>query len=182
MADPKQLRVLKKLVAHLEGIAPPNVDPGTGQPYETNLQGRVFRGRSILTIDDAEDAISILEFPRQEFWIEVGEHGIVRVERWQLMLQGWPKDDPENPSDPAYRMKAQVEARLARLLAEKPNGRGPMYPDEFMLGKHNDKNELASLTIAPGVVRPPEDAGSRLAMFYMPLILGVRVNVADPYE
>lgn len=181
MADPKQLRILKKLVDHLEGINPANVDPATGAAYTRDLTGRIFRGRSILTIDDAEDAISILEFPRQDIYSPVGQHGIVRLESWMLMLQGWPKDDPENPSDPAYEMKAQIETRLARLVAELPGGRGPAYPDEFMLGQHEGQNELASLTIAPGVVRPPEDAGSRLAMFYMPLVLGVKVNVADPY-
>jgi hypothetical protein len=174
--DSKQLRILKKLSAHLEGIHPENVDQSTGEPYEFDLRGRVFRGRSLLTIDDAEDSISLLEFPRQDIFSQVGEHGIVRMEAWQIMVQGWPKDDPENPSDPAYGLKAAVESRLARLLAELPNGRGPAYPAEYMLG-----GELSSLTIAPGVVRPPEDAASRLAMFYMPLVLGVRVNVASPY-
>lgn len=182
MADPKQLRILKKLVAHLEGINPANDDPATGDPYVRDLTGRVYRGRSLLTIDDAEDALSIVEFPNQDIFAPVGEHGIVRMESWRLLLQGWPKDDSSNPSDPAYALKAQVESRLARLLTELPDGRGPKYPEEFMLGEHNGKRELASLIIAPGVVRPPEDASSRLAMFYMPLVLGVRVNVADPYE
>jgi hypothetical protein len=71
---------------------------------------------------------------------------------------------------------------LARLVAEAPEGRnGGLFPDEYMLGKEGTDFELASLIIAPGIVRPPEDAASRLAMFYMPLVLGVRLNVADPY-
>jgi hypothetical protein len=182
MADPKQLRVLKKLVAHLEGINPDNDDPATGAPYTRDLRGKVYRGRSLLTINDAEDAISILEFPRQELYSVVGDHGIVRMHSWSLMVQGWPADDPVNPSDPAYELLAMVEMRLARLVAEAPQGRrGGLYPDEYKLGKVDDDYELSTLIIAPGIVRPPEDAASRLAMFYMPLVLGVRLNVADPY-
>jgi hypothetical protein len=182
MADPKQLRVLKKLVTHIEGINPDNNDPKTGDPYEVDLRGKVYRGRSLLTIDDAEDAISILEFPRQEIYSPVGDHGLVRMHSWNLMVQGWPADDPVNPSDPAYSLLALVEMRLARLVAEAPEGRnGGLFPDEYMLGKEGTDFELASLIIAPGIVRPPEDAASRLAMFYMPLVLGVRLNVADPY-
>lgn len=170
MTDPKQLRVLKKLAAHVEQT------PG----YV--LAGRVFRGRSLLTIRDAEDAISILEFPRQDIYAPVGEHGIVRQESWAIMLQGWPADDPVNPGDPAYMMKAAVEMQLGRLVAQLPNGRGPKYPAEYLLGLDPDgQAELSSLTIAPGVVRPPEDAASRLAMFYMPLVLGIRVDVSNPY-
>jgi hypothetical protein len=182
MADPKQLRILKKLVAHLEGINPDNDDPATEEPYEIDLRSHVYRGRSLLTIDDAENAISIVEFPNQDIFSPVGEHGICRLDTWRLLLQGWPVDDPANPSDPAYSLKAIVEKRMARLVSQVPNGRGPEFPDEYMLGKHDGRYELASLTIAPGVVRPPEDASSRLAMFYMPLVLGVKVNVADPYE
>lgn len=182
MADPKQLRVLKKLVAHIEGINPDNDDPATNAPYERDLRGKVYRGRSLLTLDDAEDSVSILEFPRQDIFSPVGDHGICRMHSWNLMVQGWPKDDPVNPSDPAYELLALVEQRLSRLVAEAPQGRrGGLYPDEFMLGKNGADYELASLIIAPGIVRPPEDAASRLAMFYMPLVLGVRLNVADPY-
>ena len=177
MADPKQLQVLKKLTEHLEGINPDNIDPATGAPYEIDLRGRVYRGRSILTVQDAEAALSILEYPQNEIYLPVGEHGIVRKNNWMLLLQGWPLDDSANPSDPAYALKAMCEARLARIVAELPNGRGPAYPDEYRLG-----GELASFVIAPGVVRPPEDAASRLAMFYMPLVLGVVADVSDPYK
>ena len=174
---PKQLRVLKALTAHLEGINPDNVDPATNAPYEIDLRGRVYRGRSLLTVQDAAEAVAIWEFPRQDIWAPVGDHGLSRMNSWSLMLQGWPLDDPENPSDPAYDLLAKCEMRLARIVAEKDQGRpGGLYPDEYMLG-----GELSSLTIAPGIVRPPEDAASRLAMFYMPLVLGVKVNVADPY-
>jgi len=100
--------VLKKLVEHLEEINPDNTDPATDLPYTVDLRGKVYRGRSVLTVDAAEDCLSLLEFPRQEIYREVGEHGIVRHESWMLMLQGWPEDDPENPSDPAYALKAMV--------------------------------------------------------------------------
>lgn len=181
MADPKQLRILKKLTALIEGINPTNDDPATGEPYVHDLRGKVYRGRSILTVDDAEDTISILEFPRQEETSVIGANGVVRNDSWMLMLQGWPADDPENPSDSAYVLKAIIEQRLCRILAELPNGRGGAFP-EYMLGEHEGKRELTSFTIAPGVVRPPEDAASRLAMFYMPLVLGVRVDVSQPFD
>lgn len=181
MADPKQLRILKKLTTLLEGINPDNVDPATGEPYAYDLRGKVFRGRSVLTVDAAEDTLSILEMPRQEVFNPVGPNGVVREDAWALMLQGWPADDPENPSDSAYRMKATVEQRLWRIAAEKPSGRGPLFPEDWRLGKHEGQDELTSFTFAPGVVRPPEDTASRLAMFYMPLVLGVRVDVSDPF-
>lgn len=176
MADPKQLRILKALTALIEGINPDNTDPATGQPYTLDLRGKVFRGRSVLTVDDAEDTISILEMPRQEITIPVG-NGAQRNDDWMLMLQGWPADDPDNPSDSAYVLKAMVEQRLSRIIAERPNGRGPEFPDDYLLGR-----TISYFKFTPGVVRPPEDAASRLAMFYMPLVLGVAVNVGSPFD
>ncbi len=180
MADPKQLRVLKKLTALIEGINPDNNDPATEEPYEIDLRGKVFRGRSVLTVDAAENTISILEMPRQEVTAPVGT-GAVRNDEWALILQGWPSDNEEHPGDSAYKLKAMIEQRLFRIIAEKASGRGPLYPDDYRLGKHEGIDELTSFTFAPGVVRPPEDTASRLAMFYMPLVLGLRVDVGDPF-
>ena len=42
--------------------------------------------------------------------------------------------------------------------------------------------DIGSLTIGQGVVRPPsEEAASRLAMFYLPLILEITTDVRNPY-
>lgn len=178
MADPKLLRAIMRLCDHLEQINPDNPDyPDC--PFD--LRGRVYRGRSILNIKDARAALSILEFPRQDFTAPVGEHGIVRNDKPYFMLQGWPEDDPDNPSDPAYRLKAYCEQHLARIIAEKENGRGPVHDAEYMLGMNGDERYLTSFAMAQGVVRPPEDAASRLAMFYMPLVLGIKTDLSDPW-
>ena len=182
MADPKQLRILKMLTEHLEGINPGNDNPATNAPFTFDLQGKIVRGLAVLPVDEAEDKLSILEFPRQEFYVSADDEKLQRQEQWQLMVQGWPKNDPENPGDPAYAMKAEVEVRLSMIAAQKPNGRGPVYPNLYMLPDPlSGEKQIMSLTIAPGVVRPPEDAASRLAMFYIPLIIGLRVDLTNPY-
>lgn len=169
--DSKQLRILKKLTTHLEGITPDN-------GYDFDMRGKIYRGYSILPVDAAEDAISILEAPKQDAFLPVGgPNAIRRTEAWTLLLQGWPQDDPENPSDPAYQLKAAVEKRLAEIVTEKKNGMGPTHPELHLFG-----GDLTTFVILPGVVRPPEDAVSRLAMFYMPLVLGVNADLSNPYS
>ncbi len=163
MPDPKQLRILKKLTAHLE------VTSG----YEPL---RVFRGKSVITAKEAMDCLSILEAPRPIIGSGAGEQKLKRLEEWTLLVQGWPKDDAENPSDPAYHLKAAVEQQLSLIVAEHPDGRA-RTDDLYLLG-----GDIASLTIGQGVVRPPsEEAASRLAMFYLPLILEITTDVRNPY-
>jgi hypothetical protein len=74
--DSKQLRTLKALTEHLEGINPTNTDPATGQPYARDLTGKVYRGRSVLPMREAQDGISLWEYPRQDLYAPVGEHGL----------------------------------------------------------------------------------------------------------
>lgn len=163
MPDSKQLRVLKKLTAHLEATS----------GYEGV---KVYRGRSIISAKDVEDCMSILEAPRPVIGAPAGEEGHMRREPWTLLLQGWPKDDKDNPSDPAYNMKAAVEQWLYRIIAVQDRSGLPVYPDTYMLG-----GDIVSLTIGQGVVRPPsEEAASRLAMFYIPLIIDMVTDVSNP--
>lgn len=164
MTDSKQLRILKKLTAHLE--------------LTSGYEGiKCYRGKLVVSAKEVEDCLSILEAPRPVVGQPAGHQGHKRLETWTLLVQGWPKDDKENPSDPAYAMKAAVEQWLYRLIAVEEQTGMPVYPDLYLLG-----GDIASLTIGQGVVRPPsEDAASRLAMFYLPLILEITTDVSNPY-
>lgn len=165
MADSKQLRILKKLSAHLEGTS----------GYEPL---KVIRGMSVISAKEAANVLSILEAPRPVIGQGAGEQNLVRQELWTLLIQGWPVDDKENPSDPAYAMKAAVEQRLSEIVKEVSDGSGAMRKDPlYMLG-----GDIGSMIIGQGVVRPPEDAASRLAMFYLPLILEITTDVSNPYK
>lgn len=160
---PKQLRILRKLKALLE------VTSG----YEGT---KVWLGKSVITAKETQDTLSILEAPRPIVGSPAAEQGVKRNEPWTLLVQGWPVDDPAAPSEPAYWMKAAVEQQLSLVIAELPDGRQRTDP-VYMLG-----GDIASLTIGQGVVRPPsEEAASRLAMFYLPLIVGITTDVRNPY-
>jgi hypothetical protein len=163
MPDSKQLRILKKLTAHLEVTS--GYEPLT-----------VYRGLGVITAKHVTDCLSILEAPRPIIGSAAGEQGLKRLESWTLLVQGWPLDDKENPSDPAYAMKAAVEQQLSLIVAELPDGR--QRTDElYMLG-----GDIGSMIIGQGVVRPPSEEGaSRLAMFYLPLILEIATDVRNPF-
>lgn len=165
MTDSKQLRIVKKISAHLEATS----------GYEPLA---VSRGKLVVSAKDVEDTVSILEAPRPVVGEPAGVNGYLRHETWTLLVQGWPKDDKANPSDPAYAMKAAVEQQLYKIIATDPRGGQPKYPDVYLLG-----GDIAAMIIGQGVVRPPtEEAASRLAMFYLPLILEIVTDISDPYK
>lgn len=160
---PKQLRILRKIKALLEATS--------------GYDGiKCYIGKSVITAKETADTLSVLEAPRPIIGSPADVHGVQRAETWTLLVQGWPIDDPEEPSGPAYWMKAAVERQLALVIATLPNGVERTDPI-YMLG-----GDITSLTIGQGVVRPPsEEAASRLAMFYLPLVLGITTDVRDPY-
>lgn len=161
--DPKQLRIIKKLCNHLE--------------LTSGYEGiKVFRGKLIVSAKEVEDCMSILEAPRPVVGEGAGHHGHKRNETWTLLIQGWPKDDKENPSDPAYYLKAAVEKRLSRITEVDDRTGLAKYPQEYLLG-----GDIGAMIVAQGVVRPPEqEAASRLAMFYLPLILEITTDIRNP--
>lgn len=162
--DPKQLRVLKKITNHLE--------------LTSGYEGiKCYRGKTVVTAKELEDCLSLLEAPRPTVGQPAGHLGHRRLETWTLLLQGWPKDDPDNPSDTAYALKAATEQWLYRIIAVEEHSGSPAYPELYLLG-----GDIASLTIGQGLVRPPtEEAASRLAMFFLPLIVEIATDVSNPY-
>jgi hypothetical protein len=164
MADTKQLRILKKLTKYLELTS----------GYEGT---RCYRGKVVVSAKEIENCMSLLEAPRPIVGEGAGHLGHKRNETWTLLLQGWPKDDKDNPSDPAYEMKGAVEQWLSRITEVDDRSGLAKYPDLYLLG-----GDIGSMIIGQGVVRPPsEEAASRLAMFYVPLILEITTDIRDPY-
>lgn len=161
--DPKQLRIIKKLCNHLE--------------LTSGYEGTpIFRGKLVVSAKEVENCMSILEAPRPIVGQPAGHEGHKRHETWTLLVQGWPKDDKDNPSDPAYYMKAAVEEQLSKIVLVDDRTGMPVHKDLYLLD-----GDIASMIVGQGVVRPPaEEAASRLAMFYIPLILGIVTDIRNP--
>ena len=158
MADSYRLTVLKALCAHLELIA----------TDDFNLSGAVFRGRAIYGEEAPPTMLSLLEAPRPDFPIFGGVNNEARSEEWQLLLQGWTKDDKINPTDPAYGLMDAVEQHLGLIVATKRGSGLPVNPDAYMLG-----GRITRFSFGPGVVRPPTEGVSSRAFFYLPIKLGL---------
>lgn len=162
--DPKELRILKRLCNYLE--------------LTSGYEGiKTYRGKLVVSAKEVEDCLSILEAPRPVVGEGAGHHGHKRTGPWTLLLQGWPKDDKDNPSDNAYYLKAAVEQHLSKLTEVDERSGLPKHQSIHLLG-----GDVGSITIGQGVVRPPsEEAASRLAMFFIPLILEVNTDIRNPY-
>lgn len=165
MADSYRLSVLKALTAHLETIS-------VAGGYNFNLTGAVFRGRGRFGDGDPETMVSILENPRPDYGSRAGD-GSTRSELWPLLIQAWCPDDPANPSDPVYGLLDDIERHLAKVIAESPATGAPLYPDVYLLG-----GKISSLELTPGVVRPPTDGVSSRAFLYLPVRVGLAVDLA----
>jgi hypothetical protein len=176
----KKLKIMKRLTAHLQGMTPAwsaNL-PTFGEvacPY--TMTNSVFRGRSVFGEDVLAPSISILEAPRQFNPNDVGDAKLTQNEDWALLIQGFADEDQKNPLDPAYDLLAWTQARMMRLTATKPNGSlGGLYPDEYMLG-----GLITKIGYQIPVVRPGKDDVSDTAYFYLPVVLGVVSNLAEPF-
>lgn len=178
----KQLHVMRRLTAHLEGINPGAEDPAytlvgeEPQNYAVDLRGKVFRGRTTIGAEVVMPALSLLESPTPVAALHAGEEGHRKAEDWRVLLQGFADDDKQNPLDPAYALKAAVEARLQRVIDMKQGTGTPTHPDEYLLG-----GLLVGMVIGQGVVRPPEEKVSRTAFFYIPLVLRIATTTKNPY-
>jgi hypothetical protein len=183
--EPFRLRVLKAICTSLEAV--PVRDPKTGEPLPgESMLHNVYRGRDGFGDGDPLPLISILEPPLPIDQIVSPPLASGSIGDWDLLIQGFTKDDRENPTDPAHRMMADVKLRLdfekTRTL---PNSAG--MPDPFGMGRPqvvNGKavgNTIKEIIIGPGVVRPPEIAVSDKAYFWLTLTLKISEDIAQPF-
>jgi hypothetical protein len=179
MTDSKRLTILKALTDLLEGIdnTPPDPLPEGWTPeYQHNLSGRVGRGVSVVSANQALPFVTILEYPTVEFTSDfVGQHDKFK-HQWDLMIQGWAReeigDESNNPTDPVYLLMADVQKRLARI---RDMGGAHAPGADYMLG-----GLLTGFDMTPGTVRPA-DENSNVPCFYLRVRLGVAETTGDPY-
>lgn len=175
MANSNRLEIMKRLSGILSGIFPDN-DPA----YEFDLRNRVFRGRTSMTTGGDEDqrpAISILEPKTVNPGTFADDLALYRKDRWVILIQGWvgQKDhDPNNPTDAAYRLAADVEKCLSGIVSTGPTGQ-PLNQGVFMLG-----GRIAAIELSQPTVRPAEDGFSDRAYFYLPIALTLASNISQP--
>ena len=165
--EPLRLRILKAMTVALKEISPAN-------GFATNVQGNVFRGRVIFGENDPIPLLSILEVPIPLDQTPAPTDSEFSSGGWEIMVQGFVTDDPENPTDPAHLFMADVKKRLAqerrKALA--------MKSEEGIFGLGNF---VTGMRIGAGVVRPPDEI-SAVAYFWLTVTLDIVEDLSDPYE
>ena len=164
---PLRLRILEAVTAALEEITPAN-------GYYHDMSGRVRRGRVIFGRDDEPPFISILEAPIPLESAEPPRNAAIDKGPWELLIQGFVKDDIDHPTDPAHYLLADVRKRLA-VERRKTNWRKP-EDGPFGFGKFVDK-----LRIGAGVVGPADEISPE-SYFWLVLALDIVEDLSDPYE
>jgi len=164
------------LTAVLKSITPANGYVNDLSDYEDDegvKQTRVFRGRNIFGTDDPIPMISVLENPHTEPTQHESPRGATTViGPWELLIQGFSDDDPNNPSDPAHYLMADVKMALVK---ERRTLQGNVNPNIFGMGR-----TVTDMTVGTGVVRPPDDVSAK-ACFWLILTLQMAEDMQNPF-
>lgn len=166
--EPLRLRILKKLTTILEGAT--FEYPYSGGTVNTALTGKVFRGRVIFGDSDPLPMLSILEVPIPLDQVPSPPDSPYSTGRWELLVQGFVEDDPENPTDPSHWLMAETK----RVLAEERKKNRDFKL--FDMGK-----KVKNMWIGAGVVRPPDEISAK-AYFWLNVTLELVEDLADPFE
>ena len=165
-----RVRILEALRNDLASIS-----TGTPDRYFFDLDtASVFVGRNIFGEKDPLPMLSILEVPIPLDQTPPPTDSEFSSGGWEIMIQGFVTDDPENPTDPAHFFMADVKKRLAieKRKALAMNAAQGI----FGLG-----NFVTGLRIGAGVVRPPDEI-SAVSYFWLTITLDMVEDLADPYE
>jgi hypothetical protein len=162
-----RLRILRTLSTWLEATGAGEARFNLGV---ADMTGRVFRGRAVFGAKDPVPMISILEVPIPLDQIASPPDSPYSSGTWELVIQGFAKDDKVNPTDPAHDLMAATKKRLAE--ARKANR------DFNILGMGK---KITGLRIGAGVVRPPDEISEK-AYFWLNLGLDVVEDLSDPFE
>lgn len=168
---PFRLRVQKALTAALEQITPANGFVTDMSPFTDTK--RVLRGRVLFGEDDPLPMISILEEPVAPDNELAPEGGTSGTQSYDLMVQGFVNDDPENPTDPAHILMADVKMRLVDLKTDENHA-----DRVFRFGPK--ANTVIGVSFGGGVVRPADEV-SAVAYFWLRVQLELAEDHLQPF-
>lgn len=171
-----RLRILRALTVLLEGVETLafGITDVSGSPL-SSLAGRVFRGRVIFGEKDPIPMLSILEVPIPLDQIASPPDSSYSSGTWELLIQGFVKDDVDHPTDPAHVLMAAVKKRLAGARRQNRKLGQPGYG---ILGM---ADFITGMRIGSGVVRPPDEVSAK-AYFWLNLSLDIAEDLGDPFE
>jgi len=167
--DPFRLRVLQGLTKTIEGVNPDN-------GYEFDLRDRVFRGRMFYGENDPLPMVSILEPPIPLEALSTQPGNPHASSQWELLVQGFVPDDHQNPSDPAYRMMAEVKSAIVK---ERINH--SFFGFGFRGPGSTSRNSVNNIQIGQGAVRPADEVSGR-SFFWLSLLLQLTEDLSNPYS
>lgn len=178
--NPLRLEIHKRLTALLESMSTDagyKIDLGsaTEAAFEGDMSGRVFRGRTVFGDKDPLPMLSLLEVPIPLDQLGAPLDSGLSSGGWELMVQGFLRDDRENPTDPGHVLMADVKQCLA-LESKKANYIG--RDDQGILGLGR---QVSKMVIGPGVVRPPDEISAK-AYFWLTITLDLAEDLTRPYE
>ena len=175
--DPKPLR-LRILIALTDLLK--TVTPANGYQFDLSDdqddEKRVVRGRLFLGDSEPAYMVSIIEPPSAvEAILNRGPDNAARAGEWDILIQGWARDDDDNEEcDLAYALAADVHKALGAELKRTRTGR-PGAPD--ILGF---AGKVESMKIGTPVIRPSEEV-SGYGVFYTILTLKIVEDITDPF-
>lgn len=164
---PLRLEVQRRLSAALSEITIAN-------GYHVDVGPNVFRGRGVFGDETPIPALSILEVPIPLDQLPPPVDSPDSTGGWELVVQGWVKDDKMNPTDPAHILLADVKKRLVQEM-KKANWD---KPEDGILGLGRS---VTKLYIGAGVVRPPEEVSAK-AYFWLTITLDLAEDLEHPYD
>jgi hypothetical protein len=89
---------------------------------------------------------------------------------WDLLIQGFIKDDPVHPTDPAYFLAADTVAKLTEAASATRN----------ILGLGYKKPAVEQLHIGAPIIRPPDDI-SATTYFWLPVRLRLVEDTSNAF-
>ncbi|ESQ85510.1 hypothetical protein AEAC466_04245 [Asticcacaulis sp. AC466] len=183
--EPFRLRVLKAVCATIKTVTPTNgyindladkIETINGQATVT---AKVFRGRELFGDSDPLPMVSVLEHPRALDALLAPDGGQDRVGEWDLLIQGFVKDDKENPTDPAHVLAAEVVKALAAETERKLDGALSRGRNLFGLGYQEPC--VFKMAIGSPIVRPADGVNSSQAFFWLTLTLTLVEDQEKPF-